>query len=214
MKMLDRQYFDEYSSQFDIDVHACLAQLNKSPLQADHFEYLIEASAVYSSNIEGNTMDVNSFMNTKQASGTKSKEFNEIVDLKKAYDFAREHPLTEQHLLEAHKILSRLILSPGNPGNQGTYRQNKVAVFSSRALQYMAVEHEHVPTEMKALFEAIDIVIAEKPDTQHALYFASLAHLNFAHIHPFMDGNGRVARLLEKWFLVTLIGDHAWQIES
>ena len=156
-------------------------------------------------------MDVNSFMNTKQVSGTKSKDFDEIVDLKKAYDFAREHPLTEQHLLEAHRILSRLILSPGN---QGIYRQDKVAVFSSRGLQYMAVEYEHVPTEMEALFGAIDAVIAEKPDTQHALYYSSLAHLNFAHIHPFMDGNGRIARLLEKWFLATLIGDHAWQIES
>jgi hypothetical protein len=30
-------------------------------------------------------------------------------------------------------------------------------------------------------------------------YFASLIYLRFAHIHPFRNGNGRAARLLDKW---------------
>ena len=33
-------------------------------------------------------------------------------------------------------------------------------------------------------------------------------------IHPFNDGNGRTARLLEKWFLATLLGEKAWYIGS
>ncbi|HSZ85970.1 MAG TPA: Fic family protein, partial [Puia sp.] len=33
-------------------------------------------------------------------------------------------------------------------------------------------------------------------------------------IHPFNDGNGRAARLLEKWFLSQLLGETAWYIQS
>ena len=33
-------------------------------------------------------------------------------------------------------------------------------------------------------------------------------------IHPFNDGNGRTARLLEKWFLAQKLGNRVWFIES
>jgi Fic family protein len=36
----------------------------------------------------------------------------------------------------------------------------------------------------------------------------------FAHIHPFQDGNGRVARIMEKWFLASKLGNGAWLIQS
>jgi Fic family protein len=45
-------------------------------------------------------------------------------------------------------------------------------------------------------------------------YYASLVHLWVAKIHPFMDGNGRAARLAEKWFLASKIGFSAWSIHS
>jgi len=38
--------------------------------------------------------------------------------------------------------------------------------------------------------------------------------LVFAHIHPFHDGNGRAARILEKWFLASKLEDKAWLIQS
>jgi Fic family protein len=34
------------------------------------------------------------------------------------------------------------------------------------------------------------------------------------HIHPFSDGNGRAARLLEKWFLASKLGMEYWRIPS
>ncbi len=45
-------------------------------------------------------------------------------------------------------------------------------------------------------------------------YFASMIHLVFVNIHPFVDGNGRATRLLEKWFLASKLGKKGWNIES
>ncbi len=45
-------------------------------------------------------------------------------------------------------------------------------------------------------------------------YYASFIHLVFVNIHPFNDGNGRAARLLEKWFLADHLGEKAWYIKS
>ena len=44
-------------------------------------------------------------------------------------------------------------------------------------------------------------------------YYAALIHLVFVKIHPFQDGNGRTARLVEKWFLIEKIGEKATSIQ-
>jgi len=36
----------------------------------------------------------------------------------------------------------------------------------------------------------------------------------FVNIHPFVDGNGRATRLIEKWFLAKKLGDKIWCITS
>ena len=41
-----------------------------------------------------------------------------------------------------------------------------------------------------------------------------MVHLVFVKIHPFEDGNGRTARLLEKWFLAQTLGEKAWFVQS
>lgn len=97
--------------------------------------YRIQASAVFSSNIEGNTLDLNSYMNLKMRKETlfKKKEVAEIDDLINAYHFAKAHALNERHFLKSHALLSKHLLMKSK---QGKYRQEPIGVFSESGLVY------------------------------------------------------------------------------
>jgi len=197
-------------------------------------EYLTQTGAVYSSNIEWNTLDVNSFMNHEiyEKKSEKSRDVEEINNLIEAYEFAQQNPLTEVNILHCHQLASRTLLIESK---QGKYREEKVGVFGSSGLIYLAVEHEKVSELMRELFAGIEQLTSLpvkvgwrrpggsieannidelKSDIDKIFYHASLLHLVFAHIHPFADGNGRLARLLEKWFLATIGGEKYWRIPS
>ena len=211
MDITDKRYFDQYK--------LTIGDLN---LRVQHFDfqqrghdltYQTQASAVYSSNIEGNTIDLNSFMNYRQfqTKAKPQKELREIEDLISAYDFAQENVLTEKNLLKAHKILSKQFLIASL---RGKYRNDKVGVFGQSGLVYLAVEAEYVGEVMRSFFKEISALLTASLSLEEVFYFASLIHLRFAHIHPFADGNGRAARLLEKWFLAQKLGKLFWNLPS
>ncbi|MBK8927054.1 MAG: Fic family protein [Crocinitomicaceae bacterium] len=177
------------------------------------FEYLTKASAVYSSNIEGNSVDLNSFMNYEMNKDKfKSvKEIDEIENLIEAYEYAQTNVLNEKNLLNCHKIFSDTFLIKSK---RGKYRVEPVGVFGTAGLVYLAVEPEFVEREMKLLFQDLNELILSNLSDSEVFYFASLLHLKFAHIHPFRDGNGRAARLIEKWFVAEKLGRDFWKIPS
>ena len=216
MQILKEKYVSKYKQALSFDLSKKWKEFNQESAHRAEpdFEYLMEASAVYSSNIEGNPMDLNSFMNSKLRgveATQQTKEFQEIVDLKQAYGFAQSNTLSEENLLQSHKILSKLFVSKGN---QGRYRQDSVGVYSSQGLVYLAVEANKVPEEMKKLFDDINYLLQEKMSVAEIFYWASFIHLQIELIHPFVDGNGRVGRLAEKWFLSQKLGKTVWLLES
>jgi len=89
-----------------------------------------------------------------------------------------------------------------------------VGVYSKSGLVYMAIEPEFVESEMDLFFQGVEELLKDELSEVEAFYFASILHLRLAHIHPFMDGNGRAARLLEKWFLTSKLGQKFWKIPS
>lgn len=67
---------------------------------------------------------------------------------------------------------------------------------------------------MRELFEDIERLLEAQLGVEEVFYYASFIHLKFVHIHPFADGNGRCARLLEKWFLSEKLGSDFWKLSS
>lgn len=212
MNVTDKKYLDTYIQSIGADVPNLIKNFDFSENKGG-FDYLTKASAVYSSNIEGNSIDLNSYMNYELSKEKfkVGKEIEEIEDLIEAYKLAQNNKLTEKNLLHAHKIFSETLLIKSK---RGKYRIEQVGVFGKSGIAYMAVEPEFVGKEMKLLFKGVEDLIACDLKEEEVFYFASIVHLRFAHIHPFRDGNGRAARLLEKWFLAENLGHDFWKIPS
>ena len=214
LKIINSGYFNEYSEKAKVNWRSVFNDLRvKTGFSKEDFLYYLQASAAYSSNIEGNSIDIDTYLKNKRFKiKSKPKEMAEIDDLIAAYEFAIKKPLNAENFLEAHKLLSKTILSLRS--QRGKLRNQQVGIYSGGKIEYMAVEPDFVKEEFDKLFYDIAILINKKLSYKESFYYASMIHLMFEKIHPFMDGNGRAGRLLEKWFLSAKIGEKAWSLET
>ena len=212
LELLTEAYLDQYRKSSNVDQILPSLHLDKEFTSKD-FEYYLQASSVYSSNIEGNTIDFDTWLKNKAFKiVSKPKETAEIEDLLAAYNYATTNALTQKAFLHTHELLSKTILALKS--QRGKYRKQPVGIYSEGKLEYLAVEPEYVKLEMDKLFRDISLILNKEISLPEVFYYASMIHLLFEKIHPFMDGNGRAGRLLEKWFLVEKIGRNAWNIET
>lgn len=93
--------------------------------------------------------------------------------------------ITEANVLRLHK----LILDKLNPQWAGKYRETQVYISGAKHVPPAALQ---VPQLMKQLIK----ILNDKQNGTKAIVSASMVHHKLANIHPFVDGNGRLARLL------------------
>ena len=212
MRILDDKYFNQYKDLIGNQIEKLIESFDFTERSTD-LGYKTQASAVYSSNIEGNSIDLNSYMNYKlsQEKFKPHKEIQEIEHLISAYEYAQSNVLNEKNFLQCHRIFSKTLVIKSK---QGKYRNENVGVFGQSGLVYLAIEPELVKESMTNFFDDLLTLLKEDLSKSEAFYYASLIHLKFAHIHPFRDGNGRAARLLEKWFLSEKVGKDFWKLSS
>lgn len=212
MRIIDDTYFNQYNELIGDQLDKLIDSFDFTEKTTD-LGYKTQASAVYSSNIEGNSIDLNSFMNYKLSKEKYKprKEIQEIENLILAYEYAQSNPLTEKNFLQCHKLFAKTLVIKSM---QGKYRNEKVGVFGQSGLVYLALDPEHIKETMTEFFNDLGTLLKKDLTNSEAFYFASLIHLKFVHIHPFRDGNGRAARLLEKWFLAEKAGRDLWKLSS
>jgi Fic family protein len=214
-QLISSDYLTEYTNQAKVDWAQVLTRFSiKEKITPEDFEYYLIASSLYSSKIEGNTLDVNSFFrNRGKEESPKKREVEEIEDLVAAYQFAVGNKLTKDNLLKAHGILSTPLLPVKE---RGVIRKDAMWIRDSKTLKpvYVAVEPEFVESEINKFFSDVSELLERKLEQKEVFYYASMMHLWMAMIHPFGDGNGRAARLLEKWFLASKLGRVAWSVNS
>jgi Fic family protein len=215
LKIISSQYFEEYSSKWKSEYNEVFKNLSAKPsFTVEDFEHYLIASSLYSSKIEGNSLDVNSFFrNRGKIDSVKKKEVQEIEDLVLAYKFATDNHLNKSNFLKTHAILSKTFLPAKN---RGKVRKEQVGIRDANSLKpiYLAVEAAFVNQELDKLFSDISELLSTELRFDEVFYYASMIHVWVAKIHPFMDGNGPTARLIEKWFLASKIGIKAWSIPS
>jgi Fic family protein len=101
--------------------------------------------------------------------------------------------ITEKDILHIHKQLIQETLE--NPSDCGVYR-NRYVVVANRLtgeIIFSPPKNEDVPDLVRAMIEWLNSSEAEALDP---VIEAGIAHYEFVRIHPFVDGNGRTARVL------------------
>lgn len=109
------------------------------------------------------------------------------------------YPITFRLLTDLHMAL--MTSGRGINKRPGEFRQNQVWIGGHRA-----DEATFVPTPATALADCwadLERFLNDVPDATDPLIKAALAHVQFETIHPFLDGNGRVGRLLIPLILVS-----------
>jgi Fic family protein len=181
-------------------------------IPVDYFQFYKAVSSVYSSKIEGEAIDFDSYFKHKFLKVKFKPDYTRKADdLYAAYDFIETNKLTLNSLKKAHAILSRNLLQKNR---QGAIRNTLMFVINGDdKIEYVAAAPDRVEPELDKLFDDIELLQHSDLNPYETFYYAALLHLVFVKIHPFQDGNGRTARLLEKWFLLEKMGQKASAIQ-
>jgi Fic family protein len=213
LQLLRYDYFEQYKKELKVNLWHSFSELEENEEKIGRFNLSLANSSTYSSNIEGNSVDFDTYFKNKTFNlSIKPQEIQEIDDLIEAHVFAQENEISSKAILQSHKIFGKDIIP--SKKDIGVIRKTKAGIINNEKLVYLAIEPENAEEELRKLFQDIKYLSNEKLSIEETFYFAAMIHLVFVNIHPFIDGNGRATRLLEKWFLATKLGTKGWQIES
>ena len=178
---------------------------NKRPLNTVAVENLkkyFDVELTYNSNaIEGNTLTITETKVILEdgltiGKGKSLKEHLEVINHKEAMDYvydivSRDLDISERVIKDLHHIILKSI----NNKDAGEYRQSNVLISGSK---HRPVEHFLVKEKMVDLVEWYN----SNKDKMHPVQLAAEFHFRYVYIHPFIDGNGRTARLLMNLILM------------
>jgi len=192
---------------------AAFNQLEDAPLSTDEFSFYTSVASVYSSKIEGESIELDSYIKHKRFHIEFQPDYaRKIDDLYLAYQFASEKRPAKETVAEMHALLAQHIVSTKYLGK--FRNQNMFVTTKDGRIEYVAATPFEVPSEMDKFYADLEILLDTELTTSETFFFASMIHLVFVKIHPWNDGNGRSSRLLEKWFLAQKLGNKAWFVQS
>ncbi len=148
--------------------------------------------------IEANSLtlgQVRDVINGRNVLG-EQKEIQEVKNAYAAYErFSEIDPYSLKDLKQFHGIITKYLVE-----ESGDFRRGEEGVFNGDQCIFMAPPARLVPQLMEELFQWMK----EAHGNVHPLILSSVFHYEFVFIHPFTDGNGRMARLwhsaiLAKW---------------
>jgi Fic family protein len=166
----------------------------------DQIKEYFRIGLTYSSNaIEGNTLTESETKVVLEEGitigGKPLKDHMEVIGHSQAFDFlfscAKKNSITLSDIKELHRLFYYRI----DIKKAGVYRKEKVFITGSK---YSVTNPELITEKMEEFVGNMQ----KMKETLHPVEFAARAHKEFVFIHPFVDGNGRVARLLMNLILL------------
>jgi len=171
----------------------------KSNLE-NRYEAFCSLFTYNSTAIEGNTLTLqqtSQLLFENITPGSKSlREINEILNHKIGFDLLLDYEgdITKSLILKLHQIVVQNTLKEELQSQIGKYRNVQVYI---RGADWVPPKPKDVPLEMKSLLSWY----SKNKTKLHPIILAAYFHIGFEGIHPFIDGNGRVGRLLMNFIL-------------
>jgi len=124
---------------------------------------------------------------------------NRILGIKQGLEFIADtaNEISEENLYKLYMMtVGNFLVADEKLKRDKYYRHDSVYIVSDH-LEHSGLDFKKVPDSMKALVDFINT-----DDEINELVKAAVIHFYFAFVHPYFDGNGRMARLVHLWFLI------------
>ncbi len=186
-----------------IENHAAVNQSTvKLLLQSQDGHYGIKAAEdeiVATSAIESIDFSRDSVRKILKGMAPKDEQENRILGIKHGLEFIADttNKINEENLYKLYMMTVGDFLTGDDKLAEGNmYRHDTVYVVSDH-IEHSGLDHKKVPDFMKALIAFVNV-----EDDINDLIKAAIIHFYIAFVHPYFDGNGRMARLIHLWFLI------------
>ena len=162
----------------------------------------VRKEALMSSQIEGTQATLEDVLDPTLDQNA-NRDLSDVVNYVKATDYAverlKEFPLCNRFIREVHAVLMNSVR--GCDKSPGEFRSSQNWIGGAGSTLKNARYIPPNPTDMIECMSDLEKYINED-DELDMLIKAALIHYQFESIHPFLDGNGRVGRLLITLFLM------------
>ena len=171
----------------------------------------IRKEALLTSQIEGTQATITDLLNVEAGfSVSNADDVEEVTNYLRAFNWVRDElrkpkglPISVRMLSEAHRLLLDGVRGSGKQPGELRKSQNWIGGTRPGNAAFVPPPAEHVP----GLLSDLERFIHDEQSTLAPLIKVALVHAQFETIHPYLDGNGRIGRLLigallEHWKLL------------
>lgn len=165
----------------------------------------IAKEATQSSKIEGTQTNIEEvFLSEKEIGSDKRDDWEEvqnyIIAMKKAVELLNDLPFSSRLIRQTHKVLLQGVR--GEHKLPGEYRTSQNWIGGASINDAVFVPPVH--TSISDLISDLEKFANDQENPLPDLIKAAIIHYQFETIHPFLDGNGRVGRLLITLYFVSV----------
>lgn len=122
------------------------------------------------------------------------RELFEAKNLARVVSYIHQKAKTEEMSLNLMQLLHKMLLANIREDIAGRFRNEQEWV---RVGSYIAVDPKVIVPELERM-----LVEYQSTSTEHIVRRIAQLHLSFEHIHPFVDGNGRIGRVMNNFLLI------------
>lgn len=186
-------------------IDACKELIDRAPLLPYYEKKFRDEAMVrsvhYGTHIEGNELNLNQAERVLAGQDVvaRDRDIQEVINYRKVMQYIEnnESGITEEFIKHLHKLTVEKILPIDECGN---YRKNQVVIKNSHTGDIAF----RPPQAVAVIYQIMDLIaFIQSPQSQeiHTVLKSGIIHYELVRIHPFTDGNGRLARAISTYVL-------------